>query len=114
MQFVLLVPEYFIWHYTSAVRLTINIISNFLWFVYHFFSVPILIKTLITPIHGVGKGFAVPSQVIGFVVRLAAIFFAYTILAISVLFGILVVILWLLLPFIVMYLIVTGLKLILL
>lgn len=114
MQFVLLVPEYFIWHYTEAIRLTINIISNFLWFVYHFFSVPVLIKTLLAPIHGVGKDFAAPSRVIGFVVRLAAIFFAYTILAISVLFGIAVVILWPLLPFIVVYLVVTGLKLILL
>jgi len=49
MQIVLVIPEYILWHYTRALRLTLNIVTNFVWFTYHFFSIPILLKTFFDP-----------------------------------------------------------------
>lgn len=46
MHIVFLLPEYVAWHYSKALRLLLNIISNFLWFTYHFFSIPFLIHTI--------------------------------------------------------------------
>ncbi len=108
MELALLVPEYIAWHYTKALRLTVNIISNFLWFVYHFFSVPILSKTLFEPLRGVGKGFADVSRIFGFIIRGASIFFAYAIMTLLALVGLVVVIVWLFLPFIVIGLVIDG------
>lgn len=45
----LLLGEYFIWHYGKSVRDFSMIWGNMLWFGYHFFSMKLLIRTLITP-----------------------------------------------------------------
>lgn len=52
MHIALLVPEYLAWHYTEAVRLWFNIVSNFLWFTYHFFSMPVMIRRFAKPVDG--------------------------------------------------------------
>jgi hypothetical protein len=52
MHIALLVPEYLAWHYTEAVRLWLNIVSNFLWFTYHFFSMPVMLRRFTKPVAG--------------------------------------------------------------
>jgi len=49
MHIALLIPEYFIWHYKISLRLCLNIVTNFVWFTYHFFSIPVLAKTFFAP-----------------------------------------------------------------
>ncbi len=45
MQILFLLPEYLVWHYSKALRLHVNIVTNFMWFTYHFFSIPVLLRT---------------------------------------------------------------------
>lgn len=40
---------YIKWHYTEALSEFWGVVSNFLWFVLHFFSFKLLIKTLFSP-----------------------------------------------------------------
>lgn len=40
---------YLRWHYTRALADLMVIASNFLWFVYEFFSIPLLLRTLLVP-----------------------------------------------------------------
>lgn len=43
--------EYVFWHYGVAIREMAGIEKNFLWFGYHFFSIPLLTRTLFSPIY---------------------------------------------------------------
>ncbi|MEK7082201.1 MAG: hypothetical protein AAB915_00790 [Patescibacteria group bacterium] len=45
-----LAKEYIAWHYGAAIRELAHTEKNFLWFGYHFFSIPLLAKTLFSPI----------------------------------------------------------------
>lgn len=40
---------YLRWHYTRALGDLAMIAGNFLWFVYEFFSIPLLLRTLVVP-----------------------------------------------------------------
>lgn len=56
-----LVPIYFSWHYTVAIKNLIKIWRNFILFFYHFFSIGLLLSSLLAPWHGIlvhrGRGF---------------------------------------------------------
>jgi hypothetical protein len=41
--------SYFIWHYTTSIKEFFGLCRNILWFVYHFFSIDVLSKTLLSP-----------------------------------------------------------------
>ena len=90
MPIALLIPEYFLWHYTTALRLCLNVVTNFIWFTYHFFSMPVLFRTLFAPWHKIHekyrRGFHPASLVetfiintimraVGFVVRIVVLVF---------------------------------------
>ncbi len=49
MKFVGLLPYYISWHYTQAVRNIISISRNIVWFLWHFFSINLLLSTLFLP-----------------------------------------------------------------
>lgn len=42
--------EYVFWHYSRALSEMVVIFGNLAWFFYHFFSVNILLRTLVSPI----------------------------------------------------------------
>ena len=44
------IREYFIWHYGYALKDILELAQNFSWFFYHFFSLPLLAKTIFSPI----------------------------------------------------------------
>lgn len=41
--------DYLTWHYTSAYRYALLVWANFMWFIVHFFSLPLLFRTLFSP-----------------------------------------------------------------
>lgn len=123
MEIVLLFPEYVIWHYTTALRLCLNIITNFLWFTVHFFSIPILVRTLFSPWHRLResyqKGFHPQvfaetllintiMRLVGFVIRTVVIIFGSMFCVVVAILGLAVFLLWLALPVIVFLLALKG------
>ncbi len=46
---VLFFADYFLWHYSRAFHDIIIVFSNLMWFVGHFFSIPLLLRTLFSP-----------------------------------------------------------------
>ncbi len=46
MDLILLIPNYFKWHYGRALRDMFGISKNFIWFFYNYFSIDILSETL--------------------------------------------------------------------
>lgn len=51
VSFAIFIKEYFIWHYTEAIRGLFEIEKNFLWFGYHLFSLPLMFKTFFYPLY---------------------------------------------------------------
>jgi ABC-type multidrug transport system fused ATPase/permease subunit len=46
---IMFIPGYLLWHYTRAIKDFFKVSGNFIWFFYHFFSIPVLFGTLVTP-----------------------------------------------------------------
>lgn len=53
---VLLVKDYFVWHYGRALRDLVEIARDLFWFVYHFFSLPLLTRTFFMPMSRIRSG----------------------------------------------------------
>jgi hypothetical protein len=51
MNFVGLLYDYVAWHYSKALSLLLKNAGNLIWFVWHFFSIPILLATFFSPWH---------------------------------------------------------------
>jgi len=125
MQIALLIPEYLMWHYTAALRLCLNIITNFIWFAYHFFSVPILLKSFFSPLKKIDETYrssfrhTLPfetiiedliSRIVGLIFRALVIFFGVSLCAVIALVGVVIFTAWVLLPFFVFALIIEGVR----
>ncbi len=106
---------YFKWHYSKGFAELINTIKNFLWFISHFFSIKLLLKTLFAPWRRMGESygdgfnleafasaFIVNSlmRIVGFVTRAIIIFVGLVSYTIVLVFGLSIVFIWLFLPII--------------
>ena len=49
MALLTIFPRYFAWHYTAGLLNCLRLLADFLWFIYHFFSIPVLGRTLFSP-----------------------------------------------------------------
>ncbi len=49
MLFLTIIRHYLLWHYTEAYKELFTVSRDLLWFVVHFFSIPQLLKTLLSP-----------------------------------------------------------------
>ena len=100
MNFLALLGRYLAWHYTAGLFGCLRLLSNFLWFVYHFFSVPVIARTLFSPWRRLGEAYRggfdpervletfvvnLLMRVFGFVVR--AMFLVVATVALIVVFG---------------------------
>ncbi len=59
MKLPTLARRYFGWHYTTGLVDCVRLSANFIWFVYHFFSVPEVTRTLFAPWRRLGESYRV-------------------------------------------------------
>ncbi len=121
-----LILSYFIWHYTQAFKDIFYLFKNFAWFVYHFFSIKVLSKTLFSPWRKLNesyeKGWNFSAffetftvnfimRIVGFLIRLFIILAGVICLIIVSITGAVVFVVWVFLPFIITLLFVSSLRL---
>lgn len=116
MRFFLLVPRYILWHYTSALKGTVTISRNVIWFLWHFFSIGLLLGTLFSPWQRIQEkhrtGLDIPDilgtfvvnimmRVVGACLRLIIIAIGIVCIVAAFCLGILALVAWFLLPLLV-------------
>ncbi len=121
--------SYFSWHYGRSIRELLNIQKNIIWFLYHFFSLPILVRTFFSPWRAMGEAyehkdifhigemlssFAVNTmmRIVGIFVRSIIILFGSFFIVSSIILAVGVLVFWLFIPFIILLLFISGLKII--
>lgn len=121
MAFFQLIPVYFFWHYTRAWQDIARLYSNFAWFLYHFFSIRILLGTFLSPwkrLHegrkeaeaGIIGAFLINSitRIVGALIRSVTISAGILSLVFLTIVFVLVLALWLFMPFVVLFLLLSG------
>jgi len=118
--------QYLTWHFLDVPKVLAKAWKNYLRFFLHFFSLPILVKSLFSPWHGItwsyGRGFSFKryaetiisngfSRIIGFCLRLVLIFFGLVIEIIVFIIGLLILFCWFFLPVIFILSIIYGINL---
>lgn len=117
--------HYFLWHYSRAFLEIFHVWINLLWFVVHFFSLPLLLKSLFSPwkriVEPRGKlldfedfaGFVIIgllSRVVGFFVRFTVIMTGSLVLLLTVVGGIFAYVFWLVAPVVLIGGLLVGLR----
>lgn len=118
-----LIGTYTLWHYSHAVKALIAIWRNFIFFFYHLFSLPLLVRTLFAPwrrlaqpypdVFDAGEIFGTfitntLMRIVGAVLRLVFIIIGTTALVVTGIVGIAACVLWLAAPFLVLAGIIGG------
>jgi hypothetical protein len=113
---------YLSWHYSLSLLAYFSFAKNILWFLFHFFSIGLLIRTLPAPWHRLsedtygGKGRNVFTdflveflmRLVGFVVRTITITIGVASILISLALLLVFFVIWLLLPFSILIFLVYG------
>lgn len=114
------------WYYTGAVKSLVKIWKNFIIFVKEYYSIPLLLRTLISPwrrdVTRRPRGldikrlfevlaFNLISRTIGFILRSIIVVVGLICLIGVIIFGFLALILWLILPVVLVFFIAIGLLL---
>ena len=123
----LIVWEYIVWHYTTAIADIVSIFGNFLSFLYHIFSIPVLARTLFTrwyqlgetreKVFDIGRFFSALlvntiMRAVGFFVRISVITAGICSIIMAILAGIAVFVFWLFVPLINILILAVGVILI--
>jgi hypothetical protein len=124
MKTIFILGGYLKWHYSKAISSLSNIWKNFLYFVFHYFSIGLLFKNFFDPWKRMAdtypKSFSFKGylfsfltnsivRIVGMIMRTFLIIIGLTSYIILGLFYPIVFVIWLLSPFIIIYLIATGL-----
>ena len=124
MKTILIIFAYFKWHYGKAILSLSNIWKNFLYFIFHYFSIGLLFKNFFDPWKRMADSYPksfnfkeylfsfltnMIVRIVGMIMRSFMIIIGLTCYIILAIFYPVAVIIWLLLPFITLYLIATGL-----
>lgn len=127
MGLAIFLREYFRWHYGKALRDILTLGKNFLWFFWHFFSVPLLSRTLFSPFRRLSeqykKGFDPGAILESFIVNSISRVTGFFLRSVVILMGLAaesvitlalapVFLLWVLLPFGIVILFASGVGLI--
>jgi hypothetical protein len=123
METIRFFPNYIVWHYTKAFHNVWGIWANFLWFVYHFFSLPILARTFFDPWQRMGeeykKGFD-PKEffstlVVNTLMRIVGVFMRFFVMVIGLVslgavffLGIVSFVVWAALPVLILFFLAKG------
>ena len=123
MQWFLIFPGYFLWHYTLAFRDIWHVWMNTFWAVQNFFSIPLMLSTLFSPwkriIETEGKQFDLEdwaerkvvnllSRLIGAIIRTSVLCVGIMFLIITFTLGIFLYIFWILAPLCIVLLFLSG------
>ena len=126
MSLALLPLHYLYWHYVLAWRDGFRIYRDLLWFVGHFFSIPTLIRTWLSPWRRLGETYEggldpaawfsallvnLLMRVVGALARTVLILVGLLTWLVTALVGVVMVAVWLVLPFIPLILLVMALDL---
>ncbi len=118
MHFLLFIPYYAKWHYGRGITELVFNLKNLVIFVFNFFSIPVLLRTLVSPWERMGesykKGFDLESwaetfvlnsimRFVGLLIRTITIFLGLILSSISFLLAILVFLSWILMPFLLLF-----------
>ena len=127
MRSLLLAPYYFKWHYGRALKGLADISANCIWFLWHFFSIAVLSRTLFQPWQRLQekpeKRFDVNAflssitinivmRFVGFFIRIIFILIGLVSIVAALVFEGVVFLVWLAMPLVVVFMIVFGLVLI--
>lgn len=114
---------YFVWHYSVALKALWHLWRNFLWFTIHFFSIPLLLRSLFAPwkrmTEPAGKGWDFEaiagsivigffSRLVGATLRLILIVLGSIVLLLECIGLIVLYCFWLLAPFLIAIFLVWG------
>ncbi|MEK9195685.1 MAG: hypothetical protein AAB975_04860, partial [Patescibacteria group bacterium] len=130
MTAIRLISAYTTWHFGIAFRELYEFWKNLIWFGYHFFSLPLLFKTLIRPIYRIhesapaGTGLNVElffenitvniiARIVGFFLRIFLILCGMIYQAIILIIGPILFLIWSLFPVLPLILCIMGLKMML-
>lgn len=123
MHFLLFIPYYAHWHYTRGALDLISNLKNIVRFVFGFFSISILLRTIFTPWERMGesykKGFDLESwmetfvlntlmRFVGFVIRFITIILGLLVFAVSIILSLIIFISWILMPFLLLFILGIG------
>ncbi|MBI2100682.1 MAG: hypothetical protein HYT47_01535 [Candidatus Vogelbacteria bacterium] len=123
MAFWRLLKSYLGWHYSAALVAWWRIDVNILWFLFHFFSIGLVLRTLFSPWRRLAENYPrrfVPTAIagavvvnllmrlVGLTIRLFFLSFALAVLIGAWLLGWIVLVVWLLAPFLIVSLFSAG------
>ncbi len=119
-----LIKDYFLWHYGAAFPEMFRVLGNFFWFLYHFFSMPVLFRTLFSPwkkIHeeresaGFNLKDILSALIINIMMRIVGFFFRVVLITIGVMsiiflfiFSISLFIFWVFAPILILLSLILG------
>ena len=114
-------PLYLLWHYTTAWVDLVRLYQNFSWFLWHFFSIGVLLRTLFSPWRRLHEGRSKSTagllgsaimnlilRAVGFFARFATILFGLAAIVLLSVCFLLLLLLWPLLPLLIVALIAQG------
>ena len=122
-----LIVRYIVWHYTRAILDIARHVRRFAWFLWHFFSIGVLARTLISPWKRMDedkKKKGIPDdlferivintlmRIVGFLIRGATILAGLVAIVLEIVVGVIAVIVWIFLPFFVIGGLVQGFRMI--
>lgn len=127
MTTIRLISAYTQWHFGIALQELYELWKNLLWFGYHFFSLPLLFKTLIRPLYRIhesappGSGLNVElffenitvnmiARIVGFFLRISLILCGILYQIIICILGPILFLLWFLFPVLLLILWIMGIK----
>ncbi len=117
--------EYLYWHYVLVWKDIFQIFANFVWFIYYFFSIPILFRTFFSywkRMHepkpaGLNPKVYIQNLIVNSLMRVVGVFFRAIVISLGILsllassvIMLAVIVVWILLPVIILVLIWSGIS----
>jgi|SRR3989344_699885 len=109
--------SYAMWHYSAAFADLLRLYGNTVWFIWHFFSIPVLIKTFFSPwrrLEGEEKSrfgnfvINISMRAAGVMLRSAVIFAGLIVIAVSVPLAFIFLIIWVAMPAVLISVLIFG------